>query len=142
MVFEQQPTDTRSVRPRSDNRMLIFSWVLGTFTGVVISSLLFLATYSLGYVSFRSTSAPASLSAAVVVESPTPTDCPECTPTATETGAAQATETPTPAPSQEIQSSATPFADFAATATQACATFHNRFPGTPCPRFRTPTPSP
>ena len=30
--------------------------------------------------------------------------------------------------------------DFAATATQACSLFRSNFPGTPCPRYSTPSP--
>ncbi len=141
-VREQPSTNMRTGKPPSGDRIVIFSWVLGTFTGVVLSALLFLATYSLGYVSFPPVSTSSSPSAALVAGSLTPTDCPECSPTATEAGAADASETPTPTASQEIQSPTPASHDFGATATQACTTFRNRFPGTPCPVFRTPTPAP
>lgn len=138
----QQPVDKRTGGPPGGNRAVIFSWLLGTFTGVVLSVLLFLAAYSLGYISFRSGSASSTPSAALVAGSSTPTDCPACTPTATEPGISLPSETPTLTATQEAVSPSPASPDFAATATQACATFRNRFPGTPCPRFKTPTPGP
>jgi hypothetical protein len=70
--------------------------------------------------------------------------CPTCAAALTSevTAPATPTVTLTPVPPTETAVPATATPDYVATATQACAYFRSRFPGTPCPRFRTPTPVP
>ncbi len=137
-----EPPTTPKGRARSPelDRTFLLVLVIGILTGLILATILGLGLISFGYLSVGSSQAacgPQSSSCPPTVAF-LPV-CPTCAAasspiviTATPLPTGTATDTPLP--------SFTP--DYASTATQACSIFRNRFPGTPCPRFSTPTPPP
>jgi hypothetical protein len=127
-------------KPGGINRLFVLSWGIGLMTGVVASTIAVIGALELGYVSFGAQPASAQASGPAM---PTPT---ELAASPTVLMEALVENTPTPTGTQAIASvipvPATIVPNYAATATQACSSFNSRFPGTPCPRFNTPTPGP
>jgi hypothetical protein len=107
--------------PRSKMRELVTLMVLGFLIGIVFTLFVGTVLWSLGYVSLGESGCPDGDSICPPTAAVAPT-CPTCevlivtvTPTRTPTN------TPSPTP------------DIRATATAACETFSEQFPGTPCP---------
>jgi hypothetical protein len=122
---------TAPARAGGMSRMFVLSWGIGMMTGIVVSAIAVIGALALGYVSIGGTAAAAQL--------PSPTAV--GTPTAASTLLAAEFEQGTPtATLAATQAPPTGLPNFAATATQACSQFHSNFPGTPCPRFSTPSP--
>jgi hypothetical protein len=111
------------------SRMFVLSWGIGMLTGIVASAIAVIGAMAFGYVSIGGTVAAAQLA------SPTAPG----TPTAASTLLAVSLDQGTPTLAA-TQSPPTGLPNFAATATQACSLFRANFPGTPCPRFSTPSP--
>jgi hypothetical protein len=117
----------------SDVQVFLLSWGIGLLSGVVTSAIAVMVAIAMGYLSLgvevasahetQPTAMVDNLTAGteqpMIMLGPTSTSDPLSTPTPT----GLATSTP----------------DYAATATQACYLFHSNMPGTPCPRFNTPT---
>jgi hypothetical protein len=113
--------------------MFVLSWGIGMMTGIVASAIAVIGALALGFVSIGGTAAAAQLA------SPTALG----TPTAASTLLAVALDQGTPTATSTLAATQAPPTDlpnFAATATQACSLFRANFPGTPCPRFSTPSP--
>jgi len=127
----------RASKPASANRSFRLVLIVGILIGTALAAILGIGLYASGWLDLGGgVAAPTSLALCPPTASFLPA-CPTCAP------ACVATVAPSVSPSPEntpVPATATP--DFAATATQACAVFRYRFPGTPCPRFRTPTPGP
>jgi len=114
------------------NRMFVLSWGIGMMTGIVASAIAVIGALALGFVSIGGTAAAQSPSVTELV-----------TPTPASTLLAEALDQGTPSPSATLAATQAPptgLPNFAATATQACSQFRANFPGTPCPRFSTPSP--
>ena len=117
------------------NRLFVLSWGIGMMTGLVASAIAVIGALALGYVSLGVQPAAAQSLSPITAD----------TPTAASTLMAEAVDQGTPTPSATPAATLAPptrLPDFAATATQACSLFRSGFPGTPCPRYSTPTPAP
>jgi hypothetical protein len=137
-----QPPMTPPGRPRSPelDQMFLLVLVIGILTGLVLATILGLGLISFGYVSVGSY--PAACGSQTTICPPTIAFLPVCPTCAAISAPSVGTATPSPTPMTTEVPGGTSTPDYAATATQACSIFHNRFPGTPCPRFKTPTPPP
>ncbi len=111
------------------NRMFVLSWGIGMLTGIVASAIAVIGALAFGYVSIGGTTPAAQLASPAALG----------TPTAASTLFAASSDQGTPTLAA-TQSPPTGMPNFAATATQACSLFRSSFPGTPCPRFSTPSP--
>ncbi|MCJ7676212.1 MAG: hypothetical protein MUO35_00645 [Anaerolineales bacterium] len=130
----QKPAPTPSDKGGGISRLLVFSWGLGMMTGLVTAAVAVMGAIALGYIALGT---PAGAAPAAVLTSATPvglglTGTPAATLSTVE--ASPATLTPSPTTAVLTSTPVPPTANFAATATQACATFRSRFPGTPCPQ--------
>ena len=112
---ESQPDHIRQAGPRRAGYNIYLTLVIGILIGVLLTLLLGTGLYGLGYLS---------------IAAPLPAACPAtpdlravCPPSGfcPTSAACPPTATPPPTP------------DFGATATSACGTFQEQFPGTPCP---------
>ena len=126
-------------------QLLVLSWSLGLLSGLAASAIAVMAALALGYldlgVQVASGQEPLSGPAAALVETQVAqTPLAEALMEGTPTPMEALIPSTTPTPPATILPTATP--NYVATATQSCATFRSRFPGTPCPLFRTPTPGP
>jgi len=130
------PIKKPPLKPASDAQVFLLSWGIGLLSGMATSAIAVMVAIAMGYLSLGVEAAsaqepqpsPATTMAdlltagtvqPMIMLGPTSTVDPLSTPTPT----GLATSTP----------------DYAATATQACHLFHSNMPGTPCPRFNTPT---
>lgn len=122
-TINTEPSSKPSPTPSS--RLFLLTLLIGILMGMVIMCLVGYGLYFFGYVTFVDEVTTQPEVRVTEVRIPV---CPTCEPTPID--AKILVVTPTPGPTD------TP--DFAATATAACASFNQQFPGTPCPG----TPSP
>lgn len=117
---DTQPVSTKT--GDSSNRVFIMTLLIGILMGMVIVGTLWYGLYFFGYISILGEELPSSVQ---ITEVKVPV-CPTCGPTPTERNILVVTPTLTPTSS------------FGATATAACGSFLERFPGTPCPTLSPP----
>lgn len=139
--MDKTPT-TPTGRRRSPelDRMFLLVLMIGILTGLILATILGLGLISFGYLSVGAS--PAACGSQTSVCPPTVAFLPVCPTCAAVSAPLVITATPLPTSTATDTPAATSTPDYIATATQACSIFRNRFPGTPCPRFRTPTPPP
>jgi hypothetical protein len=127
----------------SEASLFVMSWGLGMMSGVVASAIAVMCALALGYLSLgvQVVSAQESLSSpanTIVEVLGSPTQLAEASMDGTPTVTGHLLPSATPTPPATILPTTAP--NYIATATQACSLFQSKFPGTPCPRFNTPTP--
>jgi hypothetical protein len=122
-TINTESNSSPSETPQS--RLFLQTLLIGVLMGIVIMCLVGYGLYFFGYVTLVDEAVTQPVVQVTEVRIPV---CPTCEPTASEAEILVVT----PSPSSTV----TP--DFAATATVACASFNQQFPGTPCPV----TPSP
>jgi hypothetical protein len=127
----------RALKPALPDRSFVLVLIVGILIGTVLSAILGIGLYAYGWLDFGAGSPPPTSPALCPPTAAFLPACPTCAAACLSTMALSATPSPENTP---VPATATP--DFAATATQACTVFRNRFPGTPCPRLPTPTPGP
>ncbi|NIS81727.1 MAG: hypothetical protein GTO14_16315 [Anaerolineales bacterium] len=118
-----EPSSTPGTTP--SNRLFLLTLLIGVLMGMVIMCLVGYGLYFFGYVTLVDETTAQPVVQVTEVRIPV---CPTCVPTPADAKILVVTPTTTP--------TATP--NFAATATAACESFNQQFPGTPCPA----TPSP
>ncbi len=139
--MDQPPTTPTGNRRRPElDRMFLLVLVIGILTGLILATILGLGLISFGYLSVGSSSAACGSQGSVCP--PTAAFLPVCPTCGAVSAPVVITATPLPTSTATDTPAATSTPDYATTATQACSIFRNRFPGTPCPRFKTPTPPP
>jgi hypothetical protein len=139
--MDQPPTAPNGRRRSPElDRMFLLVLVIGILTGLILATILGLGLISFGYLSVGSS--PATCGTQTTICPPTVAFLPVCPTCAAVSAPSEGTATPSPTPVATEAQGGTSTPDYAATATQACSIFRNRFPGTPCPRFKTPTPPP
>jgi hypothetical protein len=122
-------------------QLFVLSWSIGLLSGMAASAIAVMVAIAMGYLSLgvevASAQEPQSGAATTMADTLTagtvqpmimlgPTSTADLLSTPTPMSTGLATWTP----------------NYAATATQACYLFHSNMPGTPCPRYSTPTPVP
>ncbi len=106
----------------SSNRVFMMILLIGILMGMVIMGLLGYGMYFFGYITIPGEE---PLSTVHVTEVKIPV-CPTCEPSSEEPEVIVVTPILSPTP------------DFGATATAACGSFNDQFPGTPCPTLSNP----
>lgn len=117
------PLDTQPVPVRSapsKNSLFLLTLLIGVLMGIVIMCMVGYGLYFFGYITLID---DVSIQPTVQSTEVTPLVCPTCEPATAESMIIVVTPTLSP----------TATLDFGATATAACATFNQQFPGTPCP---------
>ena len=124
-MTEPSTGDTQPVAVKStisSNRVFVMILLIGILMGMVIMGLLGYGMYFFGYITIPGEE---PLSAVHVTEVKIPV-CPTCEPVSEEPEVIVVTPTLSPTP------------DYGATATAACGSFNEQFPGTPCPTLSNP----
>jgi len=106
----------------SSNRVFVMILLIGILMGMVIMGLLGYGLYFFGYIMIPGEELPSTVH---VTEVKIPV-CPTCVSVSEEPKVIVVTPTLSPTP------------DFGATATAACGSFNDQFPGTPCPTLSNP----
>lgn len=117
---DTQPVAVES-KPKS-NRVFVMILLIGMLMGMVIMGLLGYGMYFFGYITIPG---EALQSTVQITEVKIPV-CPTCEPASQEPDVIVVTPTLSPTP------------DYGATATAACGSFNDEFPGTPCPTLSNP----
>jgi hypothetical protein len=124
-MTESSTGDTQPVAaesPTSSNRVFLMTLLIGILMGIVIMTLFGYGLYFFGYISILDDGAQSTVH---VTEVKIPI-CPTCEPGSETPDVIVVTPTLSPTP------------DYGATATSACGSFNEQFPGTPCPTLSNP----